>query len=347
MKRISRDPQGFDLMRIIDNYARAHGHNIHDPKNQDGLLAELKAQIDQNRDNPALIHGMRIENMFAFIAASLGKCRIIKKEDAGDIYAEPDISVPDFRIVTIDSQELLVEVKNNHRIRADREYRLTHRYLNSLKAYASLFKTNLYVAIYWSKLKFWTLLSADDFELRDDNYVCSLANAFKRNKMEMLGDKMIGTIPSLTFKLLSDPSKPRNVDDSGHANFVIGNVELYCGDNLIERDQEKQIAWFLMIYGSWPVHEIPSEVVDGQLIATGFRAEPEERENPDQHFEVIGHLSEMLSRQFNEMTAPDGAVELLSSDHEPDSLQVMIPPEYKGEAMSLWRFNIKPSPQGE
>jgi hypothetical protein len=114
---------------------------------------------------------------------------------------------------------------------------------------------------------------------------------------------------------------------------------------LIEEDVENNIAWFLMNYGKWPGEQIPAEIVDGALIATGFRIAPEERSNPDQDFEIIGSLSEMVSRQFNDITAPDGAIKLLSPQREPDTLGVVIPHDYHGKTLPLWRLIIKPSPR--
>lgn len=344
MKRISRDPQKFDLMRIIDDYARSRGLDIRDQANQKALLAELGAQIEANRKNDILIHGFRTQKMFAYVAAALGACRAINEEDAGEFYSvEPELRSPDFRIVTLEPRELLVEVKNCRAVSLERDYRFTRTYLDRLKRYASIFQTELFIAIYWSPLKLWTLLSADDFELRDNQYVLPLPEAIMRNKMhDILGDCEIGTIPSLTLKLLSDSTKPRTLDASGHARFTIGQVELYCGDQLIEDDLEKQIAWFLMNYGSWPCQESPAEVADGELISIGFRAKPEERSNPDQHFEFIGSLSQMMSRQFNDITAPQGSVRLLSPKHEPDTLGVVIPPDYRGKALPLWRFELEP-----
>lgn len=344
MKRISRDPQKFDLMRIIDDYARSHGVDIRDQVNQEGLLNELATQIETNRRNDILIHGLRIQSMFAYVAAALGVCRAIKEEDAGELYsAEPDIRAPDFRIITLEPRKLLVEVKNCHTLHQQRDYRFTRAYLDSLKRYASVFGTELFIAIYWSQIKLWTLLSASDFELRNEEYALTLPEAMKRNSMNILGDCKIGTIPSLTLKFLSDQTKPRAVDASGRADFTIGQVELYCGDQVIGDPLEKKIAWFLMNYGDWPGHQLPAEVVDGEVTSIGFRVQPETRSNPGERFELIGFLSQMVSRQFNNITAPDGPVKLLSPKREPDTFGVVIPPDYRGKTLPLWRFILRPS----
>lgn len=344
MKRISRDPQKFDLMRIVDDYARARGLDIRDPGSHESLLGNLVTQMESNRTNDILIHGLRIQTMFAYVVAALGACRAIKDEDAGELYSmDPEIRTPDFRVVTVEGREILVEVKNRHTLKPGRDYRFTRAYLDGLKSYAALFQTELFIAIYWSQLNLWTLLAASDFELQGDEYFLSLPDAMKRNNMRILGDCMIGTIPSLTLKFLSDPTKPRTVGPSGQAHFTIGRVELYCGGQLIEDPLEQKIAWFLMNYGKWPGRELPPEVLEGQLISVGFRLEPQGRSNPGELFEMIGFLSEMISRQYNDITAPEGTVKLLSPKRDPDTLGVVIPLDYRGTALRLWRFILSPS----
>lgn len=344
LKRISRSPEKFDLMKIIDGYARSRGLNIHDQMNQEIFLADLGRQIESNRKNDILIHGLRIQTMFAYVAAALGVCRLIKEEDAGEFYSsDAEIRPPDFRIITIDGQQFFVEVKNCHSIDAEKGYRFTPAYLDSLKGYAEVFRNELYIAIYWSQLKLWTLLSPADFHLQNNEYVITLPEVMRRNNMRILGDCSIGTIPSLTLKLLSDPAKPRIINSSGHAEFSISEAELFCGDQLVDDPLEKQLVWFFMNYGNWPGRQLAAEVRNGELISLGFRVEPEERFNPGQQFEFVGVLSQMVSRQFNDITAPDGSVKLISPERQPDTFGVLIPPDYRRKALPLWRFLLSPS----
>jgi hypothetical protein len=60
-------------------------------------------------------------------------------------------------------------------------------------------------------------------------------------------------------------------------------------------------------------------------------------------FELIGFLSQKLSRQFNDMTAPEGPVKLLTPKREPDTLGIVIPPDFRGKVLRLWRFVLLPS----
>ena len=343
MKRISRNPQKFELLRIVDTYARRRELDIRDGLNHELLLGELGRSLEENRNNDILIYGTRVAMMFAYVAAVLGMCRLIKEEDAGELFTDLEIQVPDFRIVTSESHEILVEVKNFHSRDSLFEYKILRSYLDGLKLYASLFGCELFVAIFWSRPKIWTLVAPSDFDVRGDECVISLIDALKSNQMSMLGDWTIGTVPSLSLRIKTDPSKPRKIDSEGQVKVTIEGMELYCGDTLLEDSTEQQIAWFLMNYGDWPGEEIEPEIIAGELISFGFRVAPAERANPHQRFEIVGSLSQMISREFNAMTAPDGKVKLVSPASDPDTLGVVIPSKYKGNALPIWRFLIEPA----
>jgi hypothetical protein len=155
---------------------------------------------------------------------------------------------------------------------------------------------------------------------------------------------MIGTVPLLEFRLYSDPTKPRRIQADRKAECTIGHVEVLVGDQVMVEKKEQEIAWFLLLYGKWPIEDSPAEVVNGELISWGVRAAPEERANPDENFEFVGRLSTMVSMQYNDITAPSGQVDLLTPHRDPDALGVLIPPDFKSDRLPLWRFVIKPAP---
>jgi hypothetical protein len=143
--------------------------------------------------------------------------------------------------------------------------------------------------------------------------------------MKVLGDCMLGTVPPLTLRLLSDLAKPRLVGPDGKTEFTIGAVELLAAGQTIDDPLEKAIAWFLMNNGGWPGAPTPSQVAGGELISIGFDVQPEVRSDADQGFETIGFMSQMLWRQYNEMTAGSGRVDQLIPKRDPGQLGVMIP----------------------
>jgi len=101
----------------------------------------------------------------------------------------------------------------------------------------------------WSKIKMWTLIRADRFDISGDHYALSMGEAMKRNDMALLGDCMVGTVPSLTLKLYSDPVKHRSIDPDGHVEFAVQRMN----------------------YGDWPSKQPEGEIVEDSLSAVGWR----------------------------------------------------------------------------
>jgi hypothetical protein len=85
-----------------------------------------------------------------------------------------------------------------------------------------------------------------------------MLKAMKINEMADLGDMQVGTTPPLVLRVLTDPTKPRDLDAEGKVNFTIAKVELYCGGIHIEPREEQNLAYYFMLYGNWTGSE-PSE----------------------------------------------------------------------------------------
>lgn len=280
--------------------------------------------------------------MFAHVAAGMGACKIIKEEDSGLIISEyADVLPPDYRVASKAGAEFLVEVKNFHKADATTPFTLKEPYLRRLQKYSQLFDLELKIAIYWSGWRRWTLLPASAFTISTGKAQVTFAEAVQRSEMAKLGDYEIGTKAPLTAKFVSDPAKPRGIDGDGNAMPTIRSVELYCGGVQIAKPLEKRIAWFLMLTGEWQSVEQPAEVEDGELISWEIQAAPS-NPTPDQDFALIGPLSMLISNMFTLMTAPDGMVDRLVPETEPGLLSVQIPHDYEGDALPLWRLQIKP-----
>ena len=50
---------------------------------------------------------------------------------------------------------------------------------------------------------------------------------------------------------------------------------------------------------------------------------------------MLGFLSQMISLQFNELTAEEGEFARLSPTLDPDKLGIAMPPDYKGDNLRL------------
>ena len=111
IKRHSLQAQAITL---LDAIATAEGLSVGTTTTMQRVLKRI-GQLAV--PNPILLYGKRVEAMFAFVAASLEKCLMIREEDVGDIYAMTAVQPPDYRIVLLDGTELLIEVKNCHHLK--------------------------------------------------------------------------------------------------------------------------------------------------------------------------------------------------------------------------------------
>jgi hypothetical protein len=334
------------VIKLLDTIARQAGLSLSDKEQYNLLLERLVKTLELKGPQEHEMHGMRVEPMFAYVAHALGGCRAIKEEDAGTAYAEGvETGTPDFRVITQDGQEFFVEVKNCHdEIKnTDMLYKLKAGYVDKLKSYADLFGHELKFAIYWSRLRQWTLVSLDKFDFDGKNYSLSLTHCFMRNEMSILGDMMVATVPPLTWKLTNDSNIDRTIDTNGEARFQVASSELFANGSLITDKLERKLAWFFMRFGKWADSDAEAEVEDGQLLSVQISLAPEIGEDSGQPFSMLGYISEMVSNQYTELTVKDGKVTQLRPDVNPGKFGILIPSDYKGKVLKLWRFKLQPT----
>jgi hypothetical protein len=205
-----------------------------------------------------------------------------------------------------------------------------------------MFNSKLFFAVYWSRAKQWTLLAVQDLEADVGSLSITMLQALQRSRMHLLGDRMIGTLPLLRLRLIGAVDSGYASGEDGQYLFSIASAELYCGAALITDPVEQQIAWFLMNNCLWDVSDTPAEFDGPRLAAMTFVITPPERANPNQEFEIVGRLSELVSRQFDACTTRDGESTGISPQAEPEAFGVAIPNDFKGNALRLWRFDLRP-----
>ncbi len=335
MKCLPHDPVQFDLLDLLDAVGRTHGISI-DSVDGKGRILDLVSMAALQESPATRLHGRRVEAMFGYVAAAIGRCSLVKKEDSRPAFAgNPNLRIPDYRVVTDNGQQFLVEVKNCHSSRREPRVAFTTDYLSRLQGYAALVRTELRLAIYWSRLRMWTMVSPADLRLYGSAWRITLREAIMQNTMAVLGDMHVGTTPPLVCRLLENPDRPPKIDANGRVNFTIRRVEIECAGQLVTERSEKNLAFQLMLFGEWPASERLS-VDDDRLLGVEYVAEPSAR-TPGQGFELIGTLSRMASRRYDELTAPSGRIERLAPNVlEPGTLTPAIPAGYVGQQLPLW-----------
>ncbi|HXS99249.1 MAG TPA: hypothetical protein VN915_01080 [Elusimicrobiota bacterium] len=341
MKRIPRDPEKFEAMRLIEAIGRKANVPLSDGASDEAIVNGFASTLERVRNTPILIQGTRTEKMFGFVAASLGWCAAVKEEDAGELYSlDLNLRMPDYRLVLKDSRTLLVEVKNCHK--STGFFSIRESDLTGLAAYARVFPGELRLAIYWSGWNTWTLIDPVRMRRGKTRRSISHGEAHKINEMCVLGDFMPATRPPLVVRFIPKSGVPENLLPGGRATFTFNAVEFYCGQQKIENEVERALASYLIMFGNWPAKDPEPEKEEGKLISAYAVVEPEQ-ETPGQGFELFDALSSMISRRYRALTSDDAGIARLVPKNEPGTLGIVVPDDYKGQQLPIWRFRVQPN----
>lgn len=344
MKKLNRNAEKFDVLELFSAMGAKHGYDFTDPAAQDDFINRVRLSIEHAKKSDIAIFGKRIETLFAYVAGALGKTALIKQEDSGDIYfSGGDVLAPDYRLTLDDKRQILVEVKNCRLKRLEKKFSIKKSYCEKLKRYADVNCIELKFAIYFPGLNLWTLLSIDSFEEKNNSYTIGIDRAMACSEMAMLGDCMIATTPDLALHLLADPKEASKIDDSGNALFITRDVKIYCAGNEIIDEQEKKIAFYLIQYGTWIEKETVVVIDNNKLHGMKLIYTPEEKQ--EQGFTMIGNLSTMVTNGFKNHTQKNGDVVALKLSLDPAIFKVLIPQDYKGKQLPLWRFILQANPE--
>ncbi len=347
LKQIPRDPLRFDLLELFAVYGLHERISLTDPAATESFVDRVRESIKASLAHESLLHGLQAQAMFEGLVVSLGRVRFCKQEDVGNAYSgEEDLRIPDFSVVLPDGSRYLIEVKNHFQgMRSFKDFRMRAHDLDGLARYAAMMDCELRLAIYWTRWNRGSLVPPSTFVGFGRYRVLSMRNAFMADEMAILGDRWIGAKFPLTLRLVVDESKPRSVGVDGRVEFTIGDVHVLCADRLVTDEVERRIALFLMLYGEWE-HEGPrARIIDGQLQSIDHQVRP--ARDHGQGFEVIGSMSSMHSSFHRQATAGEQGMTQLRMAIAPGALGNMIPDGYRGDALPLWIFEMKPPLPGD
>ncbi len=333
----------FDLFAEFAKFGAQQKISLRDPDAAPAFVVHVTDAIDRALADPVLIHGQRAEAMFEAMLVSLGDYALLKPEDVGRVYPKDDFCAPDFRVVLKDGRQWLIEVKNVYIDEPDRQERqlMTRAYREKLEAYAAATGGELKLAVFWAKWAMWTLVTPAKLVDANGDLTLDMLNSMKVNELGELGDRTIGTRPPLRFRLLADPDKPSALTPDGTANFTIGGVQMFCGEEEILDPTEREIAWIFMQHGQWEANDPEAELDGDRVKAIEYRWEPVERQN--QGFEMIGTLSRMFAQYYAEMTVNERQVIQVHAPLRPKWFAPLVSPGYESKALPLWRFILQPN----
>jgi hypothetical protein len=343
MKRIARNPGKFEPLNLYTAVGREMGYQLDSEVHQTQFVGEVAKQLKASQADLRMLHGKRVEAMFAHVAGALGQCLMVKTEDAGEIFAaNQNMKIPDYRLVLKDRSQMLVEVKNYHGDALKRPYTLGRKYVDQLKRYAELNATPLKFAVFFSAWRCWCLLSPDSFEKKGNDLVITFPNAVARNEMASIGEVSIATLPKLRIEFRADPAEADTINERGQARFTIRSAKIFCSDKEIVDPAEQSIAFRLMRSGNWP-DTSEADIQDGKLLGVIITSRPETPPE-DQPFAIVGSLSSLVTSAYAELTVEGQRLTAIDVAADPTAFALHIPEDYKSDALPLWRFVMQPNP---
>lgn len=342
MKRIAREPEKFEVLDLFTTLGRTRGFKIGEPASIDDFSKVMKESIQVALENRTILHGKRVEAMFAHVVGSLGACRLIKTEDAGEIFVDgEDIRAPDYRLILRTGKTWLVEVKNCHIDSPKKSFVVKQRYFSQLERYAELNNAELKIAVYFSRLNRWCLLSKRALRERGDRFECTLISAMAKSEMAELGDCTLATLPDLRLELTTGPDEAAHIDGDGNARFTVRKARLLCAGNELTSPLERKIAFYFMRYGDWGEDD-ESIIIDGKLQGVVYISQPAEAIE-GQPFSMLGNFSSMASTAYSEFTVADRVPVALDAPVDPSDFSLVIPEDYNSATLPLWRFIVQPN----
>jgi len=220
-----------------------------------------------------------------------------------------------------------------------KKYILKKVYYEKLLKYADICEYDLYFAIFWSSWHMWTLVNIDDFDIKEKSYTITFEKAVMCNKMSLFRDMTIATLCPLSARLYLNQETSDCVHFDRNVKFEISKVELYCQNKIIHSKLEQQIASMLMMYGEWNNEEVTCVLDEStnKINYMEFNYYPHDM-NEDNGFSIVGILSQIISRQYIYHTASTAGIYSISPYASQEPFGVIIPDDYKGEVLPLWRF---------
>ena len=345
MKRLPRASLDFDGFDLLAHYAQGRRLSLRDGATIDRFLADIREANERRLRNDAFVHGRRVEAMFESVVASLGRVVLIKQEDTGEaFYSGAEVKAPDFRVVAENGDLLLIEVKSHYQKGSGLAAQIESiDYLDKLQRYATITKSELLFATYWTRWNMWTLVSRSAFEGNGPKVRLSMKSAWCSNQMSRVGDRLICTRPPLRFRI-----HVKEVERRGDVHTVlIEKVELLSEDRVLVDPCERELASLFVLYGGWQEEQDVRTSADGAFLWIDHVLAPsEDRRRQDEHgFEMIGALSAMLSREFRNATATDDRVDHVRHEVKPGRIARLLPEDLpSGGELPLWILEQRPSP---
>ena len=341
MKRQNRQFEKFDTFELFSAFTSKYSINIQDETSLNTFLKEIKKSLERSQKTDITIHGKRIEMLFAYVVGALGSAKLVKQEDAGNLFtATTEIEMPDYRIVLKNDEQILVEVKNFGSNDPHKKFVIKKEYYKKLENYSNIMGVPLYFSVYFRLFNHWVLLPIRAFDEEEDQYAIDFLQSISRSEMSKIGDCILATTPDLELRLLTDEDSAQEIsnDKAGKVIFTPKVSRIYCNNKLLATKLENELASYLMKYSTWKETKQELIIEKGKLYSVRFIYSAEKNEG--ELFANLGWRSSMISEVFKTLTIKDDKVIATESFLNPSEFSIQIPEDYeeKFNDLPLWIF---------
>lgn len=205
MKRARTPSLAIEALNQFTQFLGEEQNQLLDGATATQFGARMAAALAESLANSRRLHGRWAQDLFRAVLVSLDATRLIKDEDAGELYHEDGrpLRLPDYRVVTKAGEHLLVEVKNvgPNRMLQAQQIRADH--LTAMQDYSKLTAARLVFAHYWAGINWWTLVDTSRLTENGKNFELTISEAASANEFAMLGDLTLMTSSVITVMMLA------------------------------------------------------------------------------------------------------------------------------------------------
>ena len=246
----------YDLQQSPEN-ADAAIENI-----KNSLSPDIAARIDN------IMHSFKQEDIFKYLFSSLPYVHLIHSLDETQYpdQSKEKFQVPDSIVILKNSNNeyypILIDFKS---VSGEKETlkNVQIQQTEILKVYSDTLQIPQIYAIYWEKLRMWTINSLDQFERKTSQFKLPIATAFVNDLSSLFGDITYSFPAGYTRKSVIDPSIDNNDQYTTHEKYgtVIENYITFDEINYTKID----ISESAIIDSTTKMKEIKCEM-EGNLL---------------------------------------------------------------------------------
>tara|TARA_R110002124_G_C8953602_1_gene513476 strand:+ start:1111 stop:1506 length:396 start_codon:yes stop_codon:yes gene_type:complete len=125
-----------DIFSLISKVSSEQDLDLTKDLDRASFVQKIESEFDLAKNDQIAVHGFRTEELFRYVVIGLGRTKVLKKEDAGEVFSnDEEIRIPDYLIITDEEEKFFVEVKNFYQKEIDKPFRIKKSYIETSKIF--------------------------------------------------------------------------------------------------------------------------------------------------------------------------------------------------------------------